>query len=354
MSSEPVSVRQTLISKPVEASAPCRVDSGGTWDIKALALTLEREDPVTINAALDLRTTVKLLPYRDGWVRVSSKGFQPDGTAKKIGVGSFDPPFGLFFAAVESFGFHGMHVQIISASPPRSALGGSSTALTALVGALSLLAKRLGGAGLIPEDILMLGYQLEEGLSGGFCGMQDQAAAVYGGVNMWRGRDGRTGLPFKREALLDERGCRELSACLLVAHSGREHESGSVNRRWVEAFLSGRTRSGWIKANRAVHRLAGALSARDWQKAAQCLREETAIRMEITPDALIPETRALVEAAEAEGCGARFTGAGAGGAVWAVGPHDLITRLRSRWRYLLKTMEHGILLDCRVDSRGVQ
>lgn len=342
-----------LIKEPVEASAPCRVDAGGTWDIRAMALPLEREDPVTVNAALDLRTSVCLLPYHDGWVRVSSKGFSPEGLSARTGACPFDPPFGIFFAAVERFGFHGVHVRIASDSPPRSALGGSSTALTAQLRALSYVAERLGAGRLPPRELLMLGYQLEDGVSGGFCGMQDQAAAVYGGVNLWRWRYGRSGTPFRREPLLDVRGCRALSGCILVAHSGRDHDSGSINRRWLEAFISGRTRSGWVSANRSVHGLAQALWARDWGKAAECLRQEMAIRREITPDALIPETSALIEAAEAEGCGARFAGAGAGGAVWAIGPRDLIAGLRSRWTETLKSMKGGRLLGCGIDSQGV-
>jgi len=338
----------------VEASAPCRVDAGGTWDIKAMALPLEREAPVTVNVALDLRTRVRLLPYREGRVRVASQGFQPEGEAGEAGALPFRPPFGLFFAAVERFAFHGVEVRIASDSPPRSALGGSSTALTALLRALSILNARLGKEALPPKALLLLGYHLEDGVSGGFCGMQDQAAAVYGGVNLWRWRYGRPGTPFLREPILDARGGRELTKRILVAHSGRDHDSGSVNRGWVEGFLSGRTRKGWLNANRKVHRLAQALRERDWTGAGECLREEMAVRREVTPDALIPETRTLIDAAEDEGCGARFAGAGAGGAVWAIGARDRIRTLRPRWEGLLETMEGGQILDCRVDPRGVR
>lgn len=354
MSRQTVSVREVLEQNPIEASAPCRVDAGGTWDIKALALPLEREDPVTVNIALDMRTRVTLRPYQEGWVRLSSRGFSAEGIALRAGSLPFDPPFGLFFAAIERYGFHGIDVRIESDSPPRSAMGGSSTALIALLKALSYLAERLGEGRLPPRELLMLGYRLEEGVSGGFCGMQDQAAAVYGGVNLWQWRYGRGVPPYRREQLLDFHGCRELSRCLLAAYSGIDHDSGSVNRRWVEAFLSGRTRSGWIKANGTVHGLAGAIRARDWAGAAQFLKEEMTVRREITPEALIPETRALVDAAEAEGCGARFAGAGAGGSVWAVGPENLIAGLRSRWAGLLQSMKGGMLLDCSVDRRGVR
>lgn len=338
----------------MEASAPCRVDAGGTWDIKAMALPLEGESPVTVNAALDLRTRVRLLPFRDGWVRVASQGFRPEGETAEAGALPFRPPFGLFFAAVARFGFHGMEVRIASDSPPRSALGGSSTALTALIRALSLLGVRLGREALAPKALLLLGYHLEDGVSGGFCGMQDQAAAVYGGVNLWRWRYGRPEAPFLREPILDARGARELTKRILVAHSGRDHDSGSVNRGWVEGFLSGRTRKGWIDANRAAHRLARSLRERDWAGAGECLREELAVRREITPDALIPETRTLIDAAEAEGCGARFAGAGSGGAVWAIGAESRIRNLRPRWEAVLEPMRGGRILDCGVDPRGVR
>ncbi len=338
----------------MEASAPCRVDAGGTWDIKGLALPLEREAPATLNMALDLRTRVRLLPYRERRVRVVSRGFHPEGESATFGALPYLPPFGLFFAAVERFGFHGLEIRIASESPPRSAMGGSSTALTALLRALSTLNARLGEPSLPPKDLLLLGYHLEDGVAGGHCGMQDQAAAVYGGVHLWRWRYGRPGSPYRRETLLDVRGCRELSRRILVVHSGVDHDSGSVNRGWVRGFFSGRTRDAWIRANRTVHRLAEALRAKEWAAAAACVREEMSLRRDVTPDALIPETRRLIDAAEAAGCGARFAGAGAGGAVWAVGPEARIEALRARWGRLLASIPGGRVLDCGVDPRGVR
>jgi D-glycero-alpha-D-manno-heptose-7-phosphate kinase len=50
-----ISVKEILGSTTVSASAPCRIDAGGTWDIKAMALSFERYRPVTFNVAIDLR-----------------------------------------------------------------------------------------------------------------------------------------------------------------------------------------------------------------------------------------------------------------------------------------------------------
>ena len=96
-----------------------------------------------------------------------------------------------------------------------------------------------------------------------------------------------------------------------------------------------------------------ALKGRDWEGAAGCLREEMAIRRDITPDALIPETRRLIEAAEAEGCGARFAGAGAGGAVWAIGDRVRIQALRTRWAGMVSSIRGAKILSCGIDPRGV-
>ena len=111
----PQSIKKILEKNPVTASAPCRIDSGGTWDIKALALPLEGLRPVTVNIALDLRTKVDLFPYKDGMVKVSSEGFSKE-EVQAHGHLPFDTAFGLFFAAVSYFGFHGLEIRIRSDS----------------------------------------------------------------------------------------------------------------------------------------------------------------------------------------------------------------------------------------------
>ena len=137
------SVRELLARSPVTVSAPCRVDTGGTWDIKALALPLEWQTPATVNMALTLRTTVTLHPYEKGRVKIFSKGFShtEEASADRL---PFDSPFGLFFAAVSYFGFRGVAVEIDSQSPVKSALGGSSTALVALLGRWGKWGGKLG------------------------------------------------------------------------------------------------------------------------------------------------------------------------------------------------------------------
>ena len=347
------SARRVLQRRPIEASSPCRIDSGGTWDIKVFALPYEDIRPVTINMALNLRTRVSLSPFREGWVAISSEGFAIE-EEYQIERLPFKRPYGIFWAAMAYFGLHGLKVHIRSDSPVRSALGGSSTALIALLKALSKLAATQNGRTLSRPDILHLGYHFEDGVSGGHCGIQDQAAAVYGGVNQWTWSYGDRRKPFRRESLLDRKGQKSFSRHLLVAFSGKTHASGRINRSWVQAFLSGETRSGWLEVNRIVHKLGNAIRSEDWPRAAGLVREEMAVRREITPEALIPITRRLVDQAEMRGCGARFAGAGAGGSLWAVGAADKITRLKADWEKTLAPVRGAGVLDCQIDPRGVR
>ncbi|SPD73526.1 GHMP kinase, N-terminal domain protein [uncultured Desulfobacterium sp.] len=342
-----------LAKQPIEASAPCRVDSGGTWDIKAMSLPLEAERPTTVNVALNLRTHVALSPYKEGWVKISSDGFRKTEECYRDRL-FFDSIFGLFFAAISHFGFHGLKVNIRSESPVKSALGGSSTALVALLQALNKASALVGGRRLSKKDLLHLGYHLEDGIAGGNCGLQDQAAAVYGGVNQWLWQYGDRAGAFKRVPLLDRKGQKALSDCILVAYSGTSHVSSRINRNWITQFLSGKTRQGWIRVNKIIHELAAAVKDQNWTRAAGLVQEEMAIRKKITPEALVPVTLRLIREAERQGCGARFAGAGAGGSLWAIGDKKDIQRLRERWAYSLSTVKGARLLDCQVDPVGIR
>ena len=346
-----ISIREVLKDSQIKASAPCRIDAGGTWDIKAMALPFEDISPTTVNIALNLRTEVHVKPFDDNKIKISSEGFEP--RIFSISELSFEPPYGIFLAAVRFFGFHAAEINIISKAPVQSALGGSSTALVALIKALSEVRKRIDGKDMSPEDILHLSYHIEDGISGGSCGAQDQGAGIYGGVNQWIWRYSKAYI-CERIPLLDPNSQKELSRRLLVLYSGKRHISALTNTRWIKDFLSGKTQKGWIKANEVVHKFAQALKEKDWAKAVEYLNEEVNIRRELTPDAFIPITEKLIDQAQELGCGARFAGAGAGGSVWAIGGEpDDIKKLRNMWKTSISNIENAEILDCGVDPEGL-
>jgi galactokinase/mevalonate kinase-like predicted kinase len=347
----PLSVRKILENDPVEASAPCRIDAGGTWDIKAMALPFEAIRPVTVNMALDLRTRVNLFPFEDGKIKISSHGFSREEVFATDRL-PLDSPFGLFFAAVSHFGFQGLELRIRSESPVKSALGGSSTALVALVKALDKINTLLGQEERSRRHILHLAYHLEDAVAGGNCGIQDQGAATYGGVNLWTWHFGNPVSSFERTVLLEDKDLETLSKHVIVAYSGESHVSSTTNRKWLKEFLSGKTREGWLRVNELVRTFARKIQAREWSEAAHTLQEEMSLRRKITPEALIPISDTLIQQAEQRGCGARFAGAGAGGAVWAIGELEDIRRARETWEKTLDLIEGARMLSCRIDQTG--
>jgi len=347
----PLSIKELLQKYPISASAPCRIDIGGTVDIKAMAIPLERLSPTTINMTLSLRTTVRLLPYKDGMIKIGSKGFE-ESIEVSLEEISFKNPFSIYLCAIRHFNLTGLEVEILSSSPPRSGLGGSSSALIALLGALWKVEELLRGILPDRERILHLAYQIEDSVMGGFCGMQDHAAALYGGVNQWIWSYGDPLSPYRRIRLIED-AQSEMKGHIVVAYSGLSHSSSEINRGWIEDFLSGKTANDWIKANEIVWIMADALKDKDWNRASRLLREEVKLRRKITPDAFTPLTQKMIDMAEGAGCGARFAGAGGGGCVWALGNRDEIEILKERWNSEFSDLREFKILDSEISSSGL-
>jgi D-glycero-alpha-D-manno-heptose-7-phosphate kinase len=61
----------------------------------------------------------------------------------------------------------------------------------------------------------------------------------------------------------------------------------------------------------------------------------------------------LVESALEQNCGARFTGAGGGGCIWALGSIENIDKLRGLWERVLASREDARLLEVNIDPQGV-
>ncbi len=337
-----------LENQAVHASVPCRIDFGGTLDISTLYLPLIKEEPSTVNIALDLRTHVTLSPFQKGKVKISSKGFE---TARfDRGCAPYNHPMGLMFSVANYFDAHGVHIHIESTSPPKSALGGSSCAAVAMIAAFNhALGKQIN-----PESIAWLAHYLEASVAGVPCGMQDQLAAVFGGVNQWYWQMGKTAPVFHQKPLVaDTKDPDRLNSNILVAYCGIPHVSRDINSQWVKSFVNGRTRKAFASIAGLTNAFSNALAAGDFEQAADIMTQETRIRLEMTPDVLDNTGKKLFDAARAHGCGARFTGAGGGGCLWAIGSRDRIEALKPGWRQILDPIETAMILDTKIENKGI-
>jgi D-glycero-alpha-D-manno-heptose-7-phosphate kinase len=344
--------RKILANEPVLASAPCRIDLGGTLDLSIFYNTLRSVEPCTFNLALDMRTTVRLLPYRSGRVMITSRGFKPaDYRADRV---PYDHPLGLMFAVAAYFQADGVHIEIDSASPPRSALGGSSVAAVALAAAFLKVERDPPLSATVRKQISLLTHAIEESTAGVPCGRQDHLAAAFGGINAWYWIPDIRGFAFKRVPVMNIRRAGRFQKHLLLAYVGIPHESKDINAKWVRQFVSGKFREDWLKIVASTKKFIDALSRNNYKGAIVAMNRETAIRRKMTPDVLDPLGDRLVDEAVRHGCAARFTGAGGGGCIWALGSPADIDRLRPIWQEILGSRRGAGLLDTRIDTRGVQ
>ena len=337
-----------LERETITASVPCRVDFGGTLDITTFHLPLNRMAPSSFNIGLDLRTHVTLSAWEKGYVKVSSKGFET--AVFKKDLAPFDHPMGLMFAIASYFNVHGVHIHIESTSPPKSALGGSSSAAVAIVSALC----HAMGKPLVNDRVAWLAHYIEASVAGVPCGVQDQLAAVFGGVNQWEWKMGDTGPEFNKisifETIDDENA---FNSNILVAYCGIPHVSKDINKQWVKSFIAGSTRQTFKEIAVLTKDFCEAIKLRNFGLAADLMNRETQLRLGMTPDVLDNTGKKLFEKAKLSNCGARFAGAGGGGCLWAIGKKKDIEMLKPVWQDTLTPVAHAQILDTKVENKGI-
>jgi len=347
----PFDLDALLGANTITASAPCRIDMGGTLDIGTFHYPLHRLHPATVNLAICLRTRITLASHTPGRIKVSSRGF--DSVDIETEHVPFDHPMGLIFAIIAFFGVSGIHVKIDSASPPKSGMGGSSVVAVALVAALARLEEMQGKKSLTRSQIALLAHAIEAGVAMVPCGYQDQLAAAYGGINEWEWRP-MGGLPFRRRIIIKKRRYRWFQPHLLVAYSGVPHVSSDVNGKWIRQFISGKFRNEWKMIIRHTRLFSRAMAGGDIPSAVTAMNTEVDIRRQLTPEVLDEMGIRLVASARENGCGARFTGAGGGGCLWALGDVAQMESLRHQWTDILSIRPDACLLDHRIDPKGVE
>ena len=344
-------IREILAETPIEASAPCRIDMGGTLDLSTFYLPLRRYSPCTFNMALGLKTFVRIEAWEKGGTQVVSKGFEQ--CRFFLEKAPFDHPLGLMFATANFFEADGVRIVIESSSPPRSALGGSSAAAVALIAAFSKAAEMSGGKSRSRKQIALLAHALEASVAGVPCGLQDHLSAVFGGIHAWHWPGEFDVSRYRRERIVPSKCYREVSQHVLVAYCGIPHESRSLNSEWVKQFLAGRHRKKWIEICSCTQKFVDAMKDLNYKRAAHYMNKEVALRRRMTPWVLDAVGKKLTAAAEANDCGARFTGAGGGGCIWALGEIENVDTLRGIWEKILKKRKDAIMLDFRIDHDGV-
>lgn len=343
-------MKKTMPEEAYTASAPCRVDLGGTLDLPLFYHTLGPDLACTFNMALNLRTRVTLTPFKKGRVKVLSRGFAPAEFAS--GKAPYSHPLGLVFAILDAFGAGDLCVEIVSDSPPRSALGGSSVVAVVLT-ALLMRIQSSEKQGLKAADIALCARDLESAVAGVPCGLQDQLAAAFGGVHLWFWNGAGGAYPWEQTSLVEPVSYDRLRDSMLLVYCGEPHDSLAINGRWVQGFREGRTRKEWEDIGVLTRHFGEAVSRLHFPDAVLLMKEELKIRLALTPEVLDSAGQRFAAEAEKLDCGVRFCGAGGGGCLWALGEPDRIASLRRKWEAVASGIPGAMLLDAAPEKDGI-
>jgi D-glycero-alpha-D-manno-heptose-7-phosphate kinase len=341
-------ISKELADSEIHSSAPCRVDCGGSTDHRLTGLLCRPWHPATATIALDLRASVRLSAHTAGLIAVESP---------TLGASEVEPPdvplsgpLGIAFAVLAHYGLSGIRARIDTDVPLRSGLGGSGSFTVAMIGALEAAANGRRGAALERPDIVRLAHHIEDALRGG-TGLQDQAAAAYGGVRLWEWRYGGR-LDFVGSELTTR--LNDLEQRLLVAYSGHPHPPTDHG----VSVLTTVKKTGQLglvgRVSGVARRFAAAISAGKYVEAGHALSEEGRLRGLLLPDLIPAADGVLIDAAERAGCGVRFAGRGGGGCIWALGEVAPIQEVRARWEQIFQQRGSGQILPVRLATDGLR
>lgn len=341
-----------LKEQEVLASSPCRLDVGGTWDLKAFALLYRYIAPTTTNIALSLRTNLLLKSYKENCIKISD----PTGSEEYcIDDLHFHTRLGLLLAIISHLNVHGVELQLSYESPPKSGLGGSGVLAVTTIAGISKALELLDMPAIPKMKMVELAHDIEDGLRYSFTGLQDQCAAAYGGVNRWQWTYASANGKFQKKLLLSPEDYAALESRLALAYIGRAHDSSDVNSQQVQWFLNGHAREPWFRINQIANEFASALISCDWEKAGDLIDEETRLRVGMVPSRITPLGEFLQEAAHECSAGFATAGAGNGGCVWALcrEPEDALD-LRARWAEALRDVETAKVLETKIAAEGLK
>lgn len=206
----------------------------------------------------------------------------------------------------------GLDVYITADVPPGCSTGSSAAITVALLKALSVIADRP----LAPHELSRLAHRIETEELGNECGIQDQIASAYGGLNY-------IAMDHYPEAnvsplLLSEAVRLVLESRLLLVYEGAGHLSSDVHRQ----VIAGLSEPG----SQVAAALAGLMSCADQAKdallrgqleaLAGIMNENNRLQKSLHPGIATPRLERIEEIAFATGAlGAMINGAGGGGSI---------------------------------------
>jgi D-glycero-alpha-D-manno-heptose-7-phosphate kinase len=324
------------------ATAPTRIDlAGGTLDLWPICLL--EEGARTVNVAVDLEATARIVPRGDSILRIQSRDQSAEESYPRLEALRFDGPLRFMARLVASLPPPtGIDLVTDCAAPAGSGLGGSSALGIAAGAALA----RYRGEELTAERLLGLVQAVETQVLRVPTGVQDYYPALLGGAlaihySVRGTRAEPIPLDFQR---LEDR--------LVLCFSGVSRSSGVSNWDMLKRYLDGDPSAveGIRRVAAATRRMEAALANSDVDGAAAALKDEWEARTTLSAKVSSREIETLMRAAGSAGSIAgKVCGAGGGGCIVFLtlpGRRDEVSRVLER--------QGGRVLPVRLQREGLR
>ncbi|MDO5296268.1 MAG: hypothetical protein Q4F00_06465 [bacterium] len=293
----------------ITATAATRVDlAGGTLDLHPLYLFLD--NPLTVNASINLRSRAVVTPLPGSRVRLISEDLQVTAEADSPEQLTLGQDLDLLKRAVRFYApGGGLELRTFSAAPKGSGLGASSSLLMSMSAALGKFAGRSDGI----DEIIHWGGALEAQNLRIPTGLQDYYGACLGGINGLRfGVDGASVSTLHPSAEFAE----QLQHSMIISFTGVSHFSGTNNWNMLKGFID--RQGDVVERMEAIRDIAQAmwegLLEEDLQAVAQALEAEWQQRCGLAVGVTTEAIDSMMAAARQAGAlASKLCGAGGGG-----------------------------------------
>ena len=300
----------------IRSKAPLRISfAGGGTDVPPYS---DERGGAVLSSTIDRYAYCTICPRADREMRIRSLDFAQDESWTANGsMLRYDGNLDLIKAVLNHFEVaEGFDMFLHCDAPPGSGLGGSSTVMVSLIGAVSeWLNKPLS-----QYEIARLAYVLEREELGFAGGKQDQYSAVFGGFNFMEFRGSETivtPLRIRTEVL------NELHYHMLLCYTGKTRESANIIQDQQRGYRSGQNREALDSAKSLVFETKDALMKGEILRIGQLLHESWEQKKRFTSHITNSRIDKIYETARANGAiGGKISGAGGGGFMFFICEYD--------------------------------
>jgi len=332
-----------LQNQKIIAKAPTRVDLGGGIDHRVISLLCQNSNLMTFNIAIKLYTHVILESYKEGYIFVTSESIGEE--EMDVNNLCFNNKFGLIAAIVSCFGVDGVKIKITTDYPKMSGLGGSGSLAIALI---SAFVKLLNLEKIYSQkDIVWLAHSIEDSLFKN-TGIQDQAAAFYGGVNVWKWSYNHHQKIYKQVSIRQSKINFEKNSMLV--YSGCPHYLTQKGSKIIFSFFNKKEGINFVeKVNQNTKNFLSSLSLNKLDEAADCLNNEEVLRYNFLKYKVPLSSIKVINIARKNKCGVKFVGGGGGGCLWILGNEKNLEKIKSE----ISRIKKITVLPFSIDYQGV-